>query len=147
MKLPITLCAADTAAAAANTGLDWELVWSTVVTGFVVVFLILAILILFLSIMGGIFQGIDKSKSKKAAAKAASAAETAAAPKNEPSAPAAEAYYDSDDEEILAVISAAIAAYGEADGKQYRITSVTKRDKKQRTGGSAAGIAENTRSF
>lgn len=126
---------------------NWGLIGSTVVTGMVIVFLILAILIFFLWAMGKIFQSIDKSNQKKAEQKAAEAAAAAPAPAAQPVE--AEIYEedDEDDDEIIAVISAAIAAYGEAEGKQYRISSVKKREKSQRTGWSAAGIADNMRSF
>lgn len=123
----------------AEGSLDWGIVGSTVVTGIVVVFLILAILVGFLSLMGMILGGRKKS------APSAPAAEKPAA-----SAPVVNqietvAEEEEDDGEIIAVISAAIAAYGEAEGKQYRIASVKKRDRAVRSGWSAAGIAENTR--
>ena len=118
---------------------DWGIIGSTVVTGIVVVFLILAILVGFLSLMGMILQGRKKSApSAPAAEKPAVAAPVANKIEDE-------AEEDEDDGEIIAVISAAIAAYGEAEGKQYRIASVKKRDRAVRSGWSAAGIAENTR--
>lgn len=122
---------------------NWGLIGSTVVTGIVIVFLILAILIFFLWAMGKIFQSIDKSAKKKNEQKAVIEPAPVAQPET------AEVYeeYEEDDDEIIAVISAAIAAYGEAEGKQYRISSVRKREKSQRTGWSAAGIAENMRGF
>jgi len=123
---------------------NWGLIGSTVVTGIVIVFLILAILIFFLWAMGKIFQGIENSKRKKAEQKAAQVTETAPAPVVQPEI---EEVYEDDDDEIIAVISAAIAAYGEAEGKQYRICGIKKREKSQRSGWSAAGIAENMRSF
>ena len=54
---------------------------------------------------------------------------------------------DYDDEELIAVISAAVAAYGEAEGKQYRVIGVRKKEKALRSGWSSAGIADNTRPF
>lgn len=119
---------------------DWGIVGSTVVTGIVVVFLILAILVGFLSLMGMILGGRKKSApSAPAAEKPAASAPVINKVEDE-----AEEDYE-DDGEIIAVISAAIAAYGEAEGKQYRIASVKKRDRAVRSGWSAAGIAENTR--
>lgn len=118
---------------------DWGIVGSTVVTGIVVVFLILAILVGFLSLMGMILGGRKKSApSAPIAEKPAAAAPVVNQIEDE-------AEDDVDDGEIIAVISAAIAAYGEAEGKQYRIASVKKRDRAVRSGWSAAGIAENTR--
>ncbi len=131
-----------------NVAGNWGLIGSTVVTGMVIVFLILAILIFFLWAMGKIFQSLDSSKKKKAEQKAAAAAPVPA-PAPAVQAEEAEIYdeYEEDDDEIIAVISAAIAAYGEAEGKQYRICGVKKREKSQRSGWSAAGIAENMRGF
>lgn len=117
----------------------WSLVSSTVVTGMVVVFLALAILIGFLYLMGAILS--RKKKPKEETTEAAAVQSTPA-----PEAEIIEAA-DEDDSEVIAVISAAIAAYSEADGKQYRITSVKKREKNQRSGWSAAGVIENTRGF
>ena len=55
------------------------------------------------------------------------------------------------DEEIVAVISAAVAAFSEQDGKNYSIKSITPvRRQKTQTARSAwanAGIFENTRQF
>lgn len=143
----LSLCAAEVTAVQESTGYDWSLIWSTVVTGIVVVFLILAILVFLLWLMGKIFSGVSKSgeKKKKAAAEAEAAVK---APEPEQQAEAAEEYYEEEDDgELIAVISAAIAAYGEAEGKQYKITSVRKRDKAARSAWSAAGIADNTRGF
>lgn len=137
----LSLCAQSEGAAEA--AMDWGIVGSTVVTGIVVVFLILAILVAFLSLMGKILG----AKKKEA---------PAPAPKPEPAQnvqtvqAAAELpeEEEEDDAEIIAVISAAIAAYGEAEGRQYRVTGVRRqRDKAVRSGWSAAGVAENTKSF
>ena len=127
-----------------------DLMWSTLITGLVVVFLILVILVAILWGMGKLLN--IKIKRKPKAAKAVPAAAPApapapAAPAPAPAAPAEEEYYDEDDSEIIAVIAAAIAAYGETEGKQYRIASVRKRDRSQRSNWSAAGISENTRPF
>ena len=124
---------------------NWELIGSTVVTGVVIVFLILAILIFFLWAMGKIFQAVGNAKKKKTEENALVIAVAPAVADTQ--ADEAEIYEESDDDEIIAVISAAIAAYGEAEGKQYRICGIKKREKSQRSGWSAAGIAENTRSF
>ncbi|MCM1335174.1 MAG: OadG family protein [Eubacterium sp.] len=114
----------------------WGTVGSTVVTGIVVVFLILAILVGFLSLMGVLLR-----KKKKDPAPAAPAPSVSAPVIRE----AAEETEEEDDGELIAVISAAVAAYGEAEGKQYRVVGVRQREKTLRSGWSAAGIAENTR--
>lgn len=118
--------------------------WSTVgiisLMGILVVFLILAILIFFFWLMGLIFKAIDKSKSEKKAA--AEPAKAAPAPVAEP---VSEVY---DDEEIIAVISAAIAAYAESEGTSYTITGIKKhRDNRARSAWSTAGINENINRF
>ena len=137
----LSLCAND----AVKVDGNWSLIWSTVVTGIAVVFLILAILVFLLWLMGKIFSTVSKSAEKKKAA----AAEAAAKTKTETPAPVpvTEEYEDEDDAEIIAVISAAIAAYGEAEGKRYNITSVKKRDRGARSPWSMAGISDNTRGF
>ena len=125
-----------------------DLMWSTLITGIIVVFLILVILVAILWGMGKLLNIKIKRKPKaaKAAPAPAPAPAAVAAPASAPVAPAEE-YYDDDDSEIIAVIAAAIAAYGDSEGKQYRIASVRKRDRSQRSNWSAAGISENTRPF
>ncbi len=140
----MSLC---TQTAERNFSGDWTMIWSTVVTGIVVVFLILVILVFILLIMGKIMTVGEKKAKKKAEAEKAAAqavpAQTApAAVQSEP-----EEEYDENDEEIIAVISAAIAAYSEADGKQYKVVGIKKREKAVRSGWSAAGISDNTRPF
>ncbi len=135
----LSLCAADMVMVDGN----WSLIWSTVVTGIAVVFLILAILVFLLWLMGKIFSTVSKSAEKKKAA----AAEAAAKTKTETPAPVPAPEEYEDDAEIIAVISAAIAAYGEAEGKRYNITSVKKRDKAVRSPWSMAGVSDNTRGF
>ncbi len=127
----------------------WSSVGIITLTGILVVFFILAILIFFFWLMGVIFKSLDAKKAAKAKAeadaKAAEAAKAVAAP-----APASveEVEEDcTDDDEIIAVISAAIAAYSEADGKQYEIRSIRRKDNRTRSAWSLAGIGENTRPF
>ena len=130
---------------------DWGLIWSTVVTGISVVFVILILLIIIMTIMGKIFESIDKKKKAPKpvleARTQAPAAKSVSDAAKKPAEPLPEEEFeDVDDGEIVAVIAAAIAAFSEADGKEYRITGI-KRRKNVRSGWSAAGIAENTRSF
>ena len=78
------------------------------VIGLLIVFTGLIIIILCLKLMAAIFNGIQKKKAKKAeqeriAAEKAAPAETIAEP--EPEAP------EGDDTELIAVISAAVAAF------------------------------------
>ncbi len=117
--------------------------WSTVVTGLVVVFIILILLVFILWALGKVMNiKIKPKKSEKAAVAPAPAAVPVPAPANAP-----EEEYEEDDGEIIAVIAAAVAAYGEAEGKQYKIASVRRKEKAVRSSWGAAGVAENTRPF
>nr|MDE7399917.1 OadG family protein [Oscillospiraceae bacterium] len=120
--------------------------WSSVgiisLTGILVVFLILAILIFFFWLMGTIFKAVDKSKAAKKAA--AESVKVAPAPVVEN----VEEISEDDDEEIVAVISAAIAAYAEAEGTSLTITGIKKRrDARTRSAWSMAGINDNIGRF
>lgn len=117
--------------------------WSTVVTGLVVVFIILILLVFILWALGKVMNiKIKPKESEKVAAAPAPAAVPVPAPANAP-----EEEYEEDDGEIIAVIAAAVAAYGEAEGKQYKIASVRRKEKAVRSSWGAAGVAENTRPF
>ena len=126
----------------------WSSVGIITITGIMVVFLILAILILFFWLMGVVFKSIDKSKKAKeqAAKEAAAKAVKADAPQAEV-IEAVETADEVDDAEIIAVISAAIAAYSEQDGTAYSIRSIKRKDNRTRSAWSLAGIGENTRPF
>lgn len=123
----------------------WGSVGIITITGILVVFFILAILIFLFWLMGNIFQNIDKSRKAKAEAAKAAAAKAAPAPAPAPVEEIAEE--EDNDDEIMAVISAAIAAYAEEEGTSYTIRDVRKRDKRARSAWSLAGIGENTRPF
>ena len=146
-------------AEAERAPLDWGLIWSTVITGIVVVFLILIILIVFLIIFGRIFKAVNKAAEKREALKVEGIvvpqsfrlqhpgnAQQTETPSSGAAEEATDEWEEEDDSEIIAVITAAIAAYGEAEGKQYRIAGV-KRQKNRRSGWSTAGIADNMRGF
>ena len=121
----------------------WGSVGIITLTGVLVVFVILAILIFFFMLLGAIFKSIDNNKKKKAEAKtaeASKASENVKAVVEEVSAD------EASDDELIAVISAAVAAY--TDGEGFTIKSVRKREgKRARSAWSAAGITENTRPF
>ncbi len=123
----------------------WGSVGIITITGILIVFCILAILIFFFWLLGTIFKGVDKKKKAKAEA-AKAVAPAAAAPAPAPVEETAEVVDDSD-EEIMAVISAAIAAYAEEEGTSYTIRNVKRRDSRTRSAWSLAGIGENTRPF
>lgn len=120
-----------------------DMMWATLVTGIVVVFLILVLLVFVLWLMGKV---LNIKRKPKDVPREKPAAVQSAAP-DVSTDPEEEVDWFEDDSEIIAVISAAIAAYGEADGKQYKIASVKRKEKSLRGNWSAAGIHENTRPF
>lgn len=126
----------------------WGSVGILTITGILVVFLILAILIFFFWLMGTIFKAIDKSKAeKKKAAEAEKAKAVAEAPVEQPS-PVEEEVVVDDEEEIVAVISAAVAAYAEAEGTAYTIKKISRhKNAHARSAWSMAGLSDNMRQF
>lgn len=115
---------------------------STTLTGLVVVFLTLLLLTFVISIFGKVVGGLSQKPKTKAPAPAPSPA-PASVPTVELEPMAEEASYE-DDDELIAVISAAVYAYGEASGKKYAVRAVRPSG---RNNWSAAGLAENTRPF
>ncbi|MBP1559675.1 MAG: OadG family protein [Oscillospiraceae bacterium] len=97
--------------------MEMPYVFAVVITGLVVVFLGLVLLIAFISIIGKIFTAVDAKKKNTAAA--APAPKAVQAPAAVPAPVSA-----SDDDEVIAVISAAVAMMGAADGKAYRVKSI-----------------------
>ncbi len=125
----------------------YSYVWSVVITGLTVVFLGLIILILFVWVMGKIFSAIEKSKTKKKdAVKVQPAVQkpAAAKPKAEPKAAAP----SEDSDEIIAVISAAVAAMGQAEGKKYKVKQIKAAGgRASRSAWSMAGLQNDTMPF
>ncbi len=123
----------------------WGSVGIITLTGILVVFLILAILILFFWLMGTIFKSIDKTRAAKKEALKLNAPAPAAAPAPVVEEAAEEEELDNDDE-IVAVISAAIAAYEGDSG--YAIKSISRHtDRRTRSAWSLAGIGKNMSQF
>lgn len=124
--------------------MEMSYVIAVVITGLVVVFLGLVLLIAFISAIGAIFKKIDQ---KKAAAKAAEAAEKPAEAPKAAVQPAAVSNSDSD--EVIAVISAAVAMMSAADGTSYRIKSVkaAAQNGPSRSAWAMAGLRETTNPF
>lgn len=118
-------------------------VFAVVITGLVVVFLGLVLLIAFISLIGWLFKTMDKNK------KAAKAAD-APAPKSAPAAVSpAQTVQSADDDEVIAVISAAVAMMSAADGTSYRIKSVKAASNgvPARNAWASAGLRESTNPF
>ena len=116
--------------------------------GLVVVFLGLAILIAFITLMAQVFKAIDASKNEKAkalaaaqAAEAAAAAKAAAAQAPKAVEPEPAAQDVTDDAQLIAVISAAIAAFTDSD-KQLVVRKV-----RRVSGWNRAGRAEQVYRF
>ena len=114
--------------------------WATVITGMVVVFLILGLLIGLLYIIS-FFCNLGNKKKKDAKPD-----HTVAQPAPTP-APVELIDEDENDDEVIAVISAAIAAYTAGDGKTYAINRIKRAEKQPRSSWGNAGVNENTRSF
>lgn len=119
--------------------LEISYVTAVVITGLSVVFLGLVILILFVWAFGKIFTAKNKSISKDAPEQKTAKSAPVVAPVTVSN--------DSEDE-IIAVISAAVAAMGNADGKNYRVKSVKAvKNRPSRSAWSLAGIQNDTMPF
>ena len=121
---------------------------SVVITGIAVVFIGLVILIILVSIYGKVFQMINDKAAKKAEAEKAEKLTQAPALKAASAAEKTPVVEDGIEEEIVAVITAAIAAYGAQSGKKLAVRGI------RRSGGTAprnawgaAGLSESTRPF
>lgn len=132
-----------TAVKAVNPQDDWGLVFSTVLTGIVVVFLVLVLLIVFLELMGRFF---SRSEKKKSPTEDKPAELPIITPGNARFEKASE-NITGNENDIIAVISAAVAAIGESEGKTYTVKNIRKREKTARTGWGAAGIRESMNRF
>ena len=93
----------------------------TTVIGLIIVFVGLIIIVLALYLMSSVFKRIDRKKAEKAAQAAPAAPEPEAAPAPAVEAPTEEA----NDDELIAVIAAAVATFCAQSGTQdVRIKSV-----------------------
>lgn len=118
--------------------LDGGLVLSVLLAGFGVVFFALIILVLFISGMGSIFTA-DKKKSVP---------ELKTEPQPAATAPIVSIKPDEDSDEVIAVISAAVAMMSQEDGKVYKVKSVTpSATVRTRNAWGAAGVRDNTTPF
>ena len=128
--------------------IPWTKVWAVVITGLVVVFLALVLLIVFVQIFGKIFSGIA-NKEKKGSKPDVIPVPQVTVPENVTrSVP--EPVVSGDDDEVIAVISAAVAMMSARDGKKYAVRSINRTENRRRSAGSvwgAAGQRENTLPF
>lgn len=123
--------------------MNLEYVSSVVITGITVVFIALILLVLILYVFGFISNMKTKSANKKKAIKSADKTDDKATAGIKMTAPIID---DGIEEEIVAVISAAIAAMSEKSGKKLMLKSI-KASKPQRSAWAAAGLIDNTRPF
>lgn len=126
--------------------MDLSYVFAVVITGLVVVFLGLVLLIAFISLIGWIFKTADKNKKAAEEAKAAGAPAAKAAPE---AVSPAQTVQSADDDEVIAVISAAVAMMSASDGTAYRIKSVKAASNgvPARNAWASAGLRESTNPF
>lgn len=125
---------------------------AVVLTGLAVVFFVILLLILIIWFMGKVIPAISDMLNGKG--KTTEIAESKSVPKPMPtqSTPKLVPSQDiaqTDDDEIIAVISSAVAMMSLADGKNYRVKSVKaiKGNTSGRPAWSMAGLRENTRPF
>ena len=130
----------DTTSAVTQMPMDFVNVTSVVVTGLVVVFIGLILLVAIIYIFGSIMDKANKAKLQKTE-KAPSAPVKAAAPASAPVKAV------SDDDEVIAVISAAVAAMSLADGKTYAVRSIRQKPAGSANAWAGAARIENTRAF
>lgn len=121
--------------------LELSYVIAVVITGLSVVFLGLIILILFVWAFGKIFTAVEKNSSKK---KPQQVTEEEKFVPIRPISPKS----SNNQDEIVAVIAAAVAAMGQADGKTYRVKSVRAvKNRPTRSAWALAGIQNETTPF
>ena len=128
--------------------MEMSYVVAVVITGLVVVFLGLILLIAFISIIGAIFKKLSQ-KGSTPAKTAAPAAKPVPKAVSQPAPAVTAASSGTDDDEIIAVISAAVAMMSAADGKNYRVRSVRAASSKGSAGNAwaSAGLRESTNPF
>lgn len=128
-------------------GIDWALVASVVITGLVVVFLALIILIVAVSVIGKIFTAID-NKKKAPQTDDKSITNVSESTKSDSTEVVLQVSSEDDSDEVVAVITAAIAAVMQSEGnkKPFVIKSV-KRVSGVRNVWNQAGLIENTQTL
>lgn len=120
--------------------MNFENVSAVVITGLVVVFIGLILLILFVSGIGVLFTKKAERKKKKEVR-----TETVQTKKPAP-LPTAPIVEDGICDEVVAVITAAVAAMS-SDGSKKLVLKSVKTAKPQRNAWAAAGLMDNTRPF
>ena len=126
--------------------IDWNFAINVTVTGILLVFLMLLLLVFILYIFGFVSVSLSKSKEKKAKkAREAALAEMSAESAPTVNVPKVDTPQD-DEDEIVAVISAAIYSLYQNSNVKPVIKSI-KKASSRRSSWAKAGIADNTRTF
>lgn len=122
---------------------NWpETAINVTICGLVIVFAALILLVILISLFGKIMETIGKAK-KKGPASDKEAAAPQPAVSAVPAVPSA-----GEDEELVAVIAAAVSAACDGSGKSYVVKSVRPaRRVGERPVWAAAGLRDNTRTF
>ncbi len=122
---------------------DWGLGINVTITGVAIVFGMLLLLVFVLSVFGLIFSKANGTKKEKAPK------EAKPAPKKEVAAqkPTVAVPVNNNNDEIVAVIAAAVAAMYDGSDVKPVIRKIKKSSKHARPAWTSAGIFENTRSF
>ena len=118
------------------------------ICGLAIVFGTLILLVVVISIFGAIMKQVNGASAKKKAAKAGSATPPAVAAAKAPAAApqAVQSAAVSNEGELIAVISAAVAATYAGSGKTFAVRNV-RPAAGARSVWAAAGVARNTRAF
>ena len=120
---------------------NWSLGINVTICGLVIVFSMLILLVIILTVSGSIFGATSKNKPK-----AEQKAERKAAPVKS-AVPVASVPVATNNDEIIAVIAAAVASMYEGTNIRPVIRAVKRSGSPTRPAWTAAGIYENTRSF
>lgn len=128
-----------------DRNLDVGTIFSVVITGLVVVFIGLILLILFVSIYGKIFETVQNRKAEKSKKKLENANPVPMV-KSEQQPARQPVVEEGVNDEVVAVIAAAVAAMSAGTGKKMVLRSVSSA-KPSRPLWAQAGIADNTRPF
>ena len=125
----------------------FELGFTVTLTGIALVFAMLLLLVIVLTVFGGVSIALSKAKDKKAAkVKAEAYANMMADSQDEASAPVQQNVAAADDDEVIAVISAAVYSLYAGTNIKPVIKSI-KKSSSRRTSWAKAGISDNTRVF
>lgn len=128
--------------------MEISFILAVILTGFVVVFIALILLVFAIYGLGNLFQAFDRKKAKKDALTTTN--EKSTQPVVNVPQPQAISIPDTSDDTIIAVISAAVAAMGDADNTTYAVKSIKASGKNIFSGRNAwasAGVRENTSPF